>query len=96
MVKNSLCLRRRYSVFREVIKVSGPLDFDHGNDMTYNTDRKRLAVLHSTGKGKRLSVIRTDTLKVESVKDVKISSVLEGATTDEAKAILIMKPVIKI
>ena len=96
MVKNPLCLRRRYNVFREVIKVSGPLDLDHGNDMTYNTDRKRLVVLHSTGKGKRLSVIRTDTLKVESVKDVKISSVLEGATTDEAKAILIMKPVIKI
>ena len=71
----------------KVIKVSGSLDLDHGNDMTYNTDRKRLVVLHSTGKGKRLSVIRTDTLKVESVKDVKISSVLEGATTDEAKAI---------
>lgn len=70
-----------------MIKVSGPLDLDHGNDMTYNPDRKRLVVLHSTGKGKRLSVIRTDTLKVESVKDVKISSVLEGATTDEAKAI---------
>lgn len=96
LVKNPLCLRRRYSVFRKVIKVSGPLDLDHGNDMTYNTDRKRLVVLHSTGKGKRLSVIRTDTLKVESVKDVKISSVLEGATTDEAKAILIMKPIIKI
>lgn len=71
----------------KVVKVSAALVLDHGNDMTYNPDRKRLVVLHSTGNAKRLSVILPDTLRTESVKDVKISSVLEGATTDEAKAI---------
>lgn len=71
----------------KVIKVSAGLPLDHGNDMTYNPDTKRLIVLHSTGNAKRLSIIRTDTLKIESYKDVKVSSILFGATQEEAKAI---------
>lgn len=69
----------------KVVKVSGVLPVAHGNDMTYNSSKKRLIVVHSTGKAKRLSVVNPQTLKLETSKDVKIPSKLSGASSSDVK-----------
>lgn len=72
---------------RKVTKISAILEVAHGNDMTYNTKKKCLAVIHHTKNGKRISLVNPSTLTVTEVKDVKIPSVLAGATDAQRKAI---------
>lgn len=71
----------------KVIKVSGALKIDHGTDMTYNSKIKRLVVVHKRVNPKRLSLINPNTLKVEKMKDVKMPSVLPGASSSDLKGI---------
>ena len=71
----------------KVVKISSVLNIAHGNDMTYNSDLKKLVVVHLTENGKRVSFVNPKTLRVESQKDITIPSQLPGATASELKAI---------
>lgn len=70
----------------EVVGVSGPLDVAHGNDMTYDPDRRRLVIVHSTGRDpKALTSVNPSTLKVIESKHIKIPKKLAGGSTADAK-----------
>lgn len=69
----------------KVVKVSGVLEVAHGNDIAYDSARKRLVVVHSTRNGRRLSVVSPSTLKVTAVTDVAIPTPLPGATDAQRK-----------
>ncbi len=71
----------------KVIKVSKPLQLSHGNDMTYNSDTKKLVVAHGVDKPKRLSIVNPKTLTLEKHVDVKIPSGLKGATSKQLRAV---------
>lgn len=66
------------------VKVSGPLDIDHGNDLTYNpyiTDRGKLIAVHCMFKKqgkKEISFIDPDTLTVTGKKDIVIPETVPG------------------
>lgn len=62
------------------VKLSGVLNLNHGNDVTYNSDLKKLVVVHYSGSPYRLSLIDPNSLTVTSYKDVKIPTSLEGAS----------------
>ena len=69
------------------VKLSGVLKLNHGNDVTYNSNIKRLVVTHYTGRPYRLTLIDPATLKVKSYKDIKVPTSLDGASASELKAI---------
>lgn len=69
----------------KVVKVSGVLDVAHGNDMTYDSDRKRLVVVHSTGVDpKRLTSVDPQSLQVIESKHVQIPKKLAGGSIEDA------------
>ena len=73
-----------------LIKVSAPLKINHGNDITYNADRRKLIIVHCLIKGartKEISELDPDSLTVTSTKDVVIPDNLPGATKKQIKAI---------
>lgn len=73
-----------------LIKVSAPLKIDHGNDITYNADRRKLIIVHCLIRGarsKEISELDPDSLTVTSTKDVVIPADLPGATSKQIKAI---------
>lgn len=72
---------------RKVVKVSRTLSLAHGNDITYDSTRKRLVVVHTTKNGKRLSIVSPRTLKVRARKNLKVPKVLPGATDAQRKAV---------
>lgn len=70
----------------KVVKVSGPLDVAHGNDMTYNPHKKQLVIVHSTGEDpKRLTTVHPGTLKITGSRHIKIPNKLSGGSTADAK-----------
>ncbi len=69
----------------KVAGVSGILDVAHGNDMTYDSHRKRLVIVHSTGVDpKRLTSVDPNTLAVIESKHVQIPKKLAGGSTADA------------
>lgn len=83
-VENCKIMKVRLSN-QKVMKVSGVLDISHGNDMTYDSQSKKLVVTHTTGNVKRLSVINPSTLKVEKNVDVTIPEKMAGVSDSELK-----------
>ena len=85
---NSKCriLKSRLSD-NATVKVSGVLNLNHGNDITYNSDLKKLVVAHYSGAPYRLSLVDPESLTVTSYQDVKIPESLEGASSSELAAI---------
>ena len=70
----------------KVVKVSAPLAVAHGNDMTYDSDRRRLVIVHSTGKDpKALTSVNPNTLTVTESKHIKIPNKLAGGSVSDAK-----------
>ena len=66
---------------RTLIKVSGALPLDHGNDMTYDKAKKQLLIIHSTGDDpKRLTKVDPSTLKVLTATHVSIPTKLAGGS----------------
>lgn len=59
-------------------KLSGPLDIDHGNSLTYDTVHKRLIATHCENHLVRLSYISPKTLKVTKTLDVAAPSTATG------------------
>lgn len=72
---------------KKVVKVSGVLDVGHGNDITYDSKRKRLVVAHCAGSVRRLDIVNPSTLKVSSSVNVALPQALLGATDSQRKAI---------
>lgn len=71
-----------------VVKVSKVLPLDHGNDMTYDTKRNLLVVVHYQKHPKRLTLIDPKTLKVKKVVNVKTpTDAVGGAGADFCKSI---------
>ncbi len=69
----------------KVVMVSGALDVAHGNDMTYDANRKRLVIVHSTGADpKRLTSVNPNTLTVTESKHVQIPKKLPGGSLADA------------
>ncbi len=66
------------------IQVSGDLDLNHSNDITYNSKTKQLVVCHNNPYRTKLSIIDPETLEfVKSVEiDVKIYSIEYNAKRD--------------
>ena len=72
----------------KVLKISKPLPLDHGNDMTYDTKRNRLIVVHYGKHPMRLSIIDPIKLTVIAKKNVKTPTErLSGASTKFSKSI---------
>lgn len=71
----------------KVAKVSKALSVAHGNDIAYDSQRKRLAVVHTTVKGKRISLINSSSLRVVKTVDVSVPKGLAGATDGQRKAV---------
>lgn len=69
------------------VKLSGVLNLNHGNDVTYNSDLKKLVVVHYSGAPYRLSLVDPSSLTVTSYQDVKVPSSLEGASASNLSAI---------
>lgn len=69
------------------VKVSGVLNLNCGNDITYNSDLKQLVVAHYSGAPYRLSLVDPDSLAVMSYQDVHLPENLEGAGSDALTAI---------
>lgn len=69
----------------KVAGVSGALDVAHGNDMTYDSNKNRLVIVHSTGADpKRLTSVNPQTLTVTDSTHVQIPKKLAGGTTSDA------------
>lgn len=69
----------------KVAKVSGILDVAHGNDMTYDSHKKRLVIVHSTGSDpKKLTSVDPKTLKAVESKHVQIPKKLAGGSIADA------------
>lgn len=70
----------------KVVKVSAALDVGHGNDMTYNSNKKRIVIVHSTGKDpKALTSVNPNTLTVTQSQHITIPKKLAGGTETDAK-----------
>ena len=69
------------------VKLSGVLNLNHGNDVTYNSDLKKLVVAHYSGAPYRLSLVDPSSLTVTSYQDVKVPKELEGASSSTLEAI---------
>ncbi|MGN1166278.1 MAG: hypothetical protein ACI4S2_07635 [Lachnospiraceae bacterium] len=70
----------------KVVKVSGVLNVAHGNDMTYNSQKKILVIVHSTGSDpKALTSVNPDTLKIKESRHITIPNKLSGGTVTDAK-----------
>lgn len=67
------------------VKVSKPILLDHGNDMTYNPNTKKLYVVHWDGRPRRITMLNKDTLKVVGTKDIKVKAGIPGVSKSEAK-----------
>lgn len=71
----------------KVTKVSKALGVAHGNDIAYDSKRKRLAVVHTTVNAKRISLVSPSSLKVTQTVDVSVPKGLAGATDSQRKAV---------
>ena len=75
----------------KVVKVSGNVPIDHANDMTYDSTRKRIVVVHNMGGSdkvkKRITMIDPSSLKVIGKKDLSIPTKLEGSSESKLKEI---------
>lgn len=80
-------LKIKMSNFKKV-KVSGILDVDHGNDITYDSHKKLLVVCHNNGgNGKRFSYVNPNTLTVINSKKVEVPSKIAGGSLGDAKSV---------
>lgn len=69
----------------KVEQVSGVLDVAHGNDMTYDSSKNRLVIVHSTGSDpKKLTSVDPKTLAVIESKHVQIPKKLAGGSIADA------------
>lgn len=69
-----------------VVKVSGVLDIDHGNGITYNSDTGQLVVTHTRVHTKRVSFISTSTLTVLSTQTISLYEGLADASESDVEA----------
>ncbi len=73
---------------QKLVKVSKVLKLDHGNDMTYDSDKKMLVVAHGTGSGlNKFTYVNPSTLKVKKNIKISLPNKLEGATQAQIKNI---------
>ena len=72
---------------KKVIKVSKPLPLDHGNDITFDSKRKRIICVHYGRHPRRLSIINTKKLTITKSVDVKVPIGLYGASDEFIKSI---------
>ena len=75
----------------KLVKLSGNVPIDHANDMTYDSNKKRIVVVHNMGGSdkvkKRITTINPSTLKVIGKKDIVIPTKLEGSSASKLKEI---------
>lgn len=71
----------------KILKTSAALSIHHANDITYNADTGRIAVIHLTGYPARVTMINPDTLKITSSVNVEIPDALYGATESRLSGI---------
>ena len=70
----------------KVVKVSGALNVSHGNDMTFNAQKKILVIVHSTGSDpKALTSVNPTTLTIKETRHITIPNKLSGGTVTDAK-----------
>lgn len=80
-------LKIRMSNFKKV-KVSGILDVNHGNDITYDSHKRLLVVCHNNGgNGKKFSYVDPNTLNVVSSKKVEVPTKIAGGSLEDAKSV---------
>ncbi len=73
---------------QKLVKVSKVLKLDHGNDITYDSNKKMLVVAHGSSSGsKKLTYVNPNTLKVKEHKKITLPDKLEGASTSQVKNI---------
>jgi len=71
----------------KLVKLSGVLSIDHGNDITYDSDKNQLVVAPGAAGGKTLCVVDPKTLKVTERKTISIPSTLAGGSKSKIKNI---------
>ena len=73
---------------KKVVKVSGKLKLDHGNDLTYDTRHKRLVCIHYENRPRKISIINPKTLKLRRQVTVPAPSTdIPGASAKFIKSI---------
>lgn len=73
---------------RKVVKVSRKLKLDHGNDLTYDSKRKRLVCIHYENRPRKLSIIDPKTLRLRRQVTVPTPSTdIPGASEKFIKSI---------
>ena len=72
---------------KKVIKVSPAYKIYHGNDIAYDSRRKRLVVVHGDGDEKRISIFDPSTLRRKKVKKLSFSKAFKGISKGKAKKI---------
>ena len=87
--KNNKCRIIKVNMLtHKVVKKSKVLPLDHGNDMTYDTKRNQIVVVHYEPHPRRLSVIDPNKLTVIKVKNIKTPTErVSGASTKFSKSI---------
>lgn len=70
---------------KEVIKVSKAMNLGHGNDMTFDTKRNELVVVHSTPTPKKVTVVNPSTLKKKYSATVQLPDTIEGISDKTLK-----------
>ena len=68
------------------VKLSTALKISHGNDLTYNPNKKVLVAAHCTENARKVSEIDPDTLKIIRTKTIKLNKSLPGLTTSRYNA----------
>ena len=69
---------------KKVIKVSPPYTMYHGNDIAYDTKRKRLVIVHGDGDTKRISIFSPVTLKRKKVVRLSFNKAFSGISRGKA------------
>jgi len=62
----------------KVVKRSGVLKISHGNDLTYNPNKKVLVAVHSTQNAKKVSEINPTTLRIIRTRIINLNKPLPG------------------
>ena len=69
----------------KIVKISRSYKLYHGNDMTYDSKRSRIVVVHGDGDTKRISVFDPSTLKRRKVVKLRFNKAFRGAGRKTAR-----------
>lgn len=75
----------------KLVRLSGYLPLDHGNDMTYDSKNKRIVVVNNHGASdkasKRITFVDPSTLKSKGRKDVRMPGSIVGNSSSKIKTV---------